>query len=262
MTPSGSPGVTDLDVQAQPTTALSEHHVVPMCMYSEHRVSDEGPALRKGCTSAHEPQVLTQTTSSTTMPPFSRVKKRNMSMPSLHAGEPVSNNSFHMTPQHRLLDHQTLFRDRTFTEEDWNKHASNWRYLIEPKVLLKVIASLSVPLMLVTSIAVGCAVYEGLRPAHYRSLANLHLTFEYSLVSFALSLLLVFKTNTSYARFWEGVWLRFHPFYPSNAWITPNQRLLHSAQFALRASMEGHFEKWLLNLFKDGGEFSDMIPVL
>ena len=38
------------------------------------------------------------------------------------------------------------------------------------------------------------------RPA----LADLDLVFTYSVCGFALSLLLVFKTNTAYARFWEG----------------------------------------------------------
>ena len=36
------------------------------------------------------------------------------------------------------------------------------------------------------------------------ALADLDLTFAYSLCGFALLLLLVFRVNTSYARYWEG----------------------------------------------------------
>lgn len=65
---------------------------------------------------------------------------------------------------------------------------------------------LTVALPLATTVlsAVCCATYQGLRADHYPSLDDLDLTFSYSTISFALSLLLVFKTNTSYSRFWEG----------------------------------------------------------
>lgn len=68
----------------------------------------------------------------------------------------------------------------------------------------EVLRIIAVPLLLVTSVSVGCAIYEGLRPDSWRSLTDLSASFGYSLVSFALALLLVFKTNTSYARYWEG----------------------------------------------------------
>ena len=56
--------------------------------------------------------------------------------------------------------------------------------------------------------AIGCGVYERVRVNHRPSnppLAALNLSFAYSAIGFALSLLLVFKTNTAYARYWEGV---------------------------------------------------------
>jgi hypothetical protein len=130
---------------------------------------------------------------------------KTMSRPSLSAKDLVPQESVHMMQRLRLLDHSALFRDRAFSSEDWDKHASQWRYLIEPRILLTACASLAVPLFLTTSVSAGCAIYEWFKPAHYKSLDNLHLTFAYSTVSFALSLLLVFKTNTCYARFWEGV---------------------------------------------------------
>lgn len=60
------------------------------------------------------------------------------------------------------------------------------------------------PLAWVTLVSVGCAIYQGVRKEGQPTLDNLNLIFSYSLVGFALSLLLVFQTNTSYARFWEG----------------------------------------------------------
>lgn len=65
--------------------------------------------------------------------------------------------------------------------------------------------TLLTPLLVAAFVSACCGVYEGLRPGHFPTLDDLDLTLPYSTVSFALSLLLVFKTNSSYARFWEGV---------------------------------------------------------
>lgn len=69
---------------------------------------------------------------------------------------------------------------------------------------MKILVALAAPIIWVLCISVGCALYEGLRPEDFATLDDLSLNFSYSLVGFALSLLLVFKTNVSYARFWEG----------------------------------------------------------
>ena len=69
---------------------------------------------------------------------------------------------------------------------------------------LKVLATLAAPLLCTLFVSIGCAIYQGLRRDDQPDLRKLDLTLAYSTVSFALSLLLVFKTNTSYARFWEG----------------------------------------------------------
>ena len=135
-------------------------------------------------------------------PKHSHARKSNMR--SLDPGVLAPRASDRMLQRYRLLDHQTLFRDRIFDDSDWAYHSSSWRYILEPKVLLKVLAALVLPLCLVLGVAVGCALYQGLRAEEQPDLRELDLQFAYSLVSFALSLLLVFKTNTSYARFWEG----------------------------------------------------------
>lgn len=58
---------------------------------------------------------------------------------------------------------------------------------------------------MVLVVTAACAIYEELiRETGMRSLADLDANFAYSLCSFALSLLLIFKTNTSYSRFWEA----------------------------------------------------------
>jgi predicted membrane chloride channel (bestrophin family) len=75
---------------------------------------------------------------------------------------------------------------------------------------LKVIAAMKVPLLAVLLVAICCGIYEHVRTHHKpgnAALADLDLTFAYSVVGFALSLLLVFKTNTCYARYWEGLQL-------------------------------------------------------
>ena len=58
---------------------------------------------------------------------------------------------------------------------------------------------------MVLFVTAACAIYEELiRKSRWYSLSDLDANFAYSLCSFALSLLLIFKTNTSYARFWEA----------------------------------------------------------
>lgn len=67
------------------------------------------------------------------------------------------------------------------------------------------LAAQAYPLATVIVITAGCAVYEkAIRRSDWPSLDNLEAAFAYSLCSFALSLLLIFKTNSSYSRFWEA----------------------------------------------------------
>ena len=76
---------------------------------------------------------------------------------------------------------------------------------------LKVVYELCFPIVAVLAVSAACSVYEDAvrasRPS-WPSLHDLDASLSYSLSSFALSLLLIFKTNTSYARFWEarGAW--------------------------------------------------------
>jgi Bestrophin, RFP-TM, chloride channel len=103
--------------------------------------------------------------------------------------------------------HQELFRDRVFTDKDWTNYMSYTRYMIEPKVFLKVLVTLAVPLVMVELCAIALGIYQSQRKDSYADLRDLDLTLAYSTVSFALALLLVFKTNTAHARWWEGAQL-------------------------------------------------------
>lgn len=70
---------------------------------------------------------------------------------------------------------------------------------------LRVLAAQAYPLASVILITAACAVYEkAIRKSDWPSLDNLQASAAYSLCSFALSLLLIFKTNSSYSRFWEA----------------------------------------------------------
>lgn len=67
------------------------------------------------------------------------------------------------------------------------------------------IAAQAYPLASVIVITVACAIYEQvIRRPDWPSLDDLEATFAYTLCTSALSLLLVFKTNSSYSRFWEA----------------------------------------------------------
>ena len=66
------------------------------------------------------------------------------------------------------------------------------------------VRGLLVPLATVLLACAGCAVYEEVirkEKSSWGSLHNLEANFAYSLCSFALALLLIFKTNSSYGRY-------------------------------------------------------------
>lgn len=97
----------------------------------------------------------------------------------------------------------------------WEEYAT-WRrflHIFSPRVCYKVLLAILPAMLTVTLSTVACAAYEGLRPAGqgWPTLQETDLTLPYATVSFALSLLLVFKTNTCYARFWEGARRSAHP---------------------------------------------------
>ena len=69
---------------------------------------------------------------------------------------------------------------------------------------MKVTTAIAPALLTTLTVGIVCALYNRLREPDMPSLDDADLMLPYSMVSFALALLLVFKTNTAYARFWEA----------------------------------------------------------
>ncbi|KAL4435582.1 hypothetical protein ABPG77_002545 [Micractinium sp. CCAP 211/92] len=98
------------------------------------------------------------------------------------------------------------FRNDHFTPDEWDRHLTFRRYFPEPRILLIIIISMS-PLW---GWSVLCATAVGLwaelaEPRGWPAIST-HPNFlaPFTLTSFALSLLMLFKTNSSYGRWWEA----------------------------------------------------------
>ncbi|GIL49208.1 hypothetical protein Vafri_5346 [Volvox africanus] len=101
--------------------------------------------------------------------------------------------------------HAALFEDKVFGHDDWNKHRSAaWRHRIEPTVFFRVAVGFSWQLAAVALVSGGVGLLHVLLHGRDSFLSNPHLATPFSMITFALSLLLVFKTNSSYSRWWEG----------------------------------------------------------
>lgn len=97
-----------------------------------------------------------------------------------------------------------------FTHDDWERHRHPDRYARHLALILfsKIFRALIPPIGTVMLVAVGVGVYETLleRSALPASWPHVTLTLGqgFQFISFALSLLLVFRTNSAYARWWEA----------------------------------------------------------
>lgn len=114
-------------------------------------------------------------------------------------------NSYHLT-----LDHPLQYGHRVFTQADWAHHRRPSRYARHLALILvsKIFRALILPVLWVMLVAVGVGVYEtlleqGKLPPNWPHV-TLNLGQGFQLISFALSLLLVFRTNSAYARWWEA----------------------------------------------------------
>ncbi|PSC75297.1 UPF0187, chloroplastic [Micractinium conductrix] len=98
------------------------------------------------------------------------------------------------------------FRDDSFDEAAWERHRTWRRYWPEPGVLSLSLLSLA-PVWLwavLVSVAVGLYVDLAEPKGAPRISGHPELISPFTLTSFALSLLMLFKTNSSYARWWES----------------------------------------------------------
>lgn len=109
------------------------------------------------------------------------------------------------------------YRQTVFTHEDWFKHRSTSRYKRHIAGLLesRIVRGLAFPLGTVVTVSALLTVYEALRESGQLPPWCFRLALDtaqpFNLTSFALSLLLVFRTNASYGRWdesrklWGGV---------------------------------------------------------
>jgi len=109
----------------------------------------------------------------------------------------------------RLIDapaaHKRLFTDKVFSFDDWNRHRNaTWRHRPEPVIFLRVATGLAYQLCTVLISSLIVVLYHVYAVPRGAPSATVHLSSAFGMTTFALSLLLVFKTNSSYARWWEG----------------------------------------------------------
>lgn len=99
-----------------------------------------------------------------------------------------------------------LFHDGVFTHEKWHRHRNTaWRHRPEPVTWFTVLLGFGWHMLYVLAITALVGLYETfLVPTGVTSIAVAGMQTPFSLMTFALSLLLVFKTNSSYARWVEG----------------------------------------------------------
>ncbi|KAK9812447.1 hypothetical protein WJX73_000401 [Symbiochloris irregularis] len=104
------------------------------------------------------------------------------------------------------LHAEDLFKNNHFTESDWHKHKSWTRHFIAaPFLVTQVLAWYWPPVLVMTLIAVVASMYhEFAEPAGAPNVSGHNLTYPFTFTSFALSLLLVFRTNSAYTRWWEA----------------------------------------------------------
>ncbi|DBA73418.1 hypothetical protein WJX77_011203 [Trebouxia sp. C0004] len=102
------------------------------------------------------------------------------------------------------------YKRTVFNFKNWAAHRSTKRYSRHLLTILgsRIVRGLLQPLLIVTAVSSIVAIYETLLESGFLALGAPSLSIEatapFSLTSFALSLLLVFRTNTSYARWQEA----------------------------------------------------------
>lgn len=103
--------------------------------------------------------------------------------------------------------HDSLFADKVMTEADWQRRRkATHRHRLQPVTLARVMLGYFPLLLWVAVLSVAVGVYD-ITLVKYHNWPMLSVssvqTF-FSAITFALTLLLVFKTNSSYSRWWEA----------------------------------------------------------
>lgn len=122
-------------------------------------------------------------------------------LPPTHTHTPLSATSWHAA-----LDPYALFRNPHFTDADWAR-SQGWRRLLPRSFasVFRILAWYWPPLACELAASVAVCGYEALARQHgWPSLAARDLIAPLSLTSFLLGLLIVFRTNEAYGRWWEA----------------------------------------------------------
>lgn len=130
--------------------------------------------------------------------------------------------SVQQTAVHKLeavrdwFHHEELFTDKGFTREDWVYHRSWRRHLPEGFAFIRVLHSLGWPVFFYLAVSfLVCSYAQWAENAgapkiftHENTTRSQRYYIALLLTSFAVGLLIVFRTNSSYARWWEAriVW--------------------------------------------------------
>ncbi|CAL5219186.1 g972 [Coccomyxa viridis] len=105
----------------------------------------------------------------------------------------------------QCLNSHDLFRDTVYGPVEWRKHKSWRRHFPEGFVCLQVLAWYWPPVLFVIFVGVLVGLYHTyLQPLGAPDITRDDYTQPFTLTSFALALLLVFRTNSSYDRWWEA----------------------------------------------------------
>ncbi|PRW45440.1 UPF0187 chloroplastic [Chlorella sorokiniana] len=134
-----------------------------------------------------------------------------------------------------------LFKDEPFTPTDWERHRSWRRHCPEPRIFARVFRMLSIVELWLVAVSTFVMLYAHfLQPKGWPQAVSKEYMIIFQLTSFALSLLMVFRTQTAHARWWEartavGRWLNV---------VRNTQRMLMSWVPPSEAHLVGEFARW------------------
>ncbi len=105
-----------------------------------------------------------------------------------------------------LFQTPDLFKDApVFAEAEWERRRTWVRHLPTPRTFVRVLFGLAPVVLWVVLVTVCVGLYaEHAQPAGWPVAVSRDYDEPFLLSSFALALLLVFRTNSSYARWWEA----------------------------------------------------------
>lgn len=102
------------------------------------------------------------------------------------------------------IESQELFKDQVFDFEGWQRHKSWRRHAPNWWVCVRILLYYWPPLLVVLIISISIGFYETWRHSRWPDLSHQEWLAPFQLMSFVLSLLLVFRTNSAYGRWWEA----------------------------------------------------------